>query len=229
MKKKRWLLILLLLFIGVGLITFPKTVRVYYDLKNKRSYETYKKSVNHMNTEVAKEKTNKIKHCYEKSIKSEEGITDPFNSNKESMTKLTSCLEMGKNDVFSMLEIPKLGLIVPIYLNTSDDALNNGVGLVEGSSLPIGGLSTHTVLAGHRGLWTQEMLRYVDRLDNGDVFYIHTLEETLTYRVFTKTIIYPYETEVLDVEQGKDLATLITCHPFPTDLQRLLIRGERVY
>lgn len=228
MKKKRWILIFLFLCIGLGLITFPKTVRVYYDLKNKRSYETYKKQVSHMENEVAKEKTDRIKHCYDETLDNEEGITDPFNSNKESVDQMATCLDMGENDMFSMLEIPKLGLVVPIFLNSSNEALNNGVGLVEGSSLPIGGDNTHSVLAGHRGLWTQEMLRYVDRLNNGDVFYIHTLEETLTYQVFAKTIIYPYETDILEIEKGKDLATLITCHPFPTDLQRLLIRGERV-
>lgn len=219
---------MLFLFIGVGLITFPKTVRVYYDLKNKRSYETYKNQVAHMKTDEAKEKTEKIRHCYDENIKDGEGITDPFNSNKESVDKMASCLDMEKNDIFSMLEIPKLGLIVPIFLNSSNEALNNGVGLVEGSSLPVGGESTHSVLAGHRGLWTQEMLRHADKLKSGDVFYIHTLEETLTYEIFAQTIIYPYDTDILEIEKGKDLATLITCHPFPTDLQRLLIRGERV-
>lgn len=228
MRKKRWILIALFLFIGLGLITFPKTVRVYYDLKNKRSYESYKQSVNDMGEETAKIKTEKIKHCYDETIQNDEGITDPFNSNKETANRMASCLEMETNDMFSMLEIPKLGLVVPIFLNSSNEALNHGVGLVEGSSLPVGGISTHSVLAGHRGLWTQEMLRHVDKLNNGDVFYVHTLEETLTYEVFAKTIIDPHDTDILEIEEGKDLTTLITCHPFPTDLQRLLIRGERI-
>ena len=168
-----------------------------------------------------KEEIERVKTCYEANSLS---LSDPFSYNQSSL----SCLEMEDTEVFGILEVPILSLKVPIYLNSSNDALNLGVGLVSGSSLPIGGKETHTVLAGHRGLWAQEMLRHADRMVVGELFYIHVLGETLTYRVFTQTIIEPYETDVLEIESERDLATLITCHPFPTDKQRLLIRGERI-
>lgn len=92
----------------------------------------------------------------------------------------------------------------------------------------IGGNSTHTVLAGHRGLWTQEMLMHADKIQTGNFFYIHTLIETLEYKVYDKQVIYPEDTGALEVQEGKDLATIITCHPFGSNAKRLLIHGERV-
>src|SRR5690606_37410216 len=104
-----------------------------------------------------------------------------------------------------------------------------GIGQVEGTSLPLGGLNTHLVLAGHRGMGTKEMFRNIDKLDAGDTFYIHTMHATLTYEVYDQSIIYPHETDILEIQEGKDLVTLLTCHPYRHNYQRLLIHAKRLY
>src|SRR5690606_37894829 len=110
-------------------------------------------------------------------------IHDPFNSHRGKFGALNECL--GINDsMFAAIEIPKLDLMIPIYIGSSEEILSKGIGQVEGTSLPLGGLNTHSVLAGHRGMGTKEMFRNIDELDPGDTFYIHTMHATLTYEVY---------------------------------------------
>lgn len=225
---KRRLLIITLLIVGLGLITFPYTVRYYHDIKNKSSYEQLREASKGLTEKEATVLTTKITDCNNKLRQNQGELTDPFSSNKENLDRMKTCLGMNQEDVFAILEIPVLNLVVPIYLSATEEFLSKGIGLVEGSSLPIGGESTHTVLAGHRGLWTQQMLMYADKIQEGHYFYVHTMIETLEYKVYSTEVVYPDETNSLEVVEGKDLATLITCHPFPTDEQRLLIHGERV-
>lgn len=219
-KYSRWL-ILILLLTGIILMLFPTGIRFFNNYSNIKQFNLYQQDISKQSSKEISKRIDEIKSCYEASSKD---LSDPFSNNQTSL----DCLKIGDTEVFGMLEVPILNLKVPIYLNSGDNALNKGVGLVSGSSLPIGGNGTHTVLAGHRGLWTQEMLRHADKIVPGELFYLHVLGEKLTYRVFTQTVIEPYNTDVLEIESEKDLATLITCHPFPTDKQRLLIRSERV-
>lgn len=130
--------------------------------------------------------------------------------------------------MFASIEIPKLGLKLPIYLGASRPVLAKGVGQVEGSSFPGGGPNTHTVLAGHRGMATKEMFRNLDRLRPGDVFHIYTSDGKLSYRVYDTTVITPDDTSALNIQRGKDLATLLTCHPYRSNAYRLLVHGERI-
>lgn len=130
--------------------------------------------------------------------------------------------------MFSAIEIPKLELMIPIYLGSSDEILNRGVGQVEGSSLPLGGNSTHSVLVAHRGMGTKAMFRNVDELHEGDIFLIHGNTGTLKYQLTAQRVIYPHETASLEIEEDKDLATLLTCHPYRYNYQRLLIHAEQV-
>src|SRR5690625_5736360 len=101
---------------------------------------------------------------------------------------------------------------------------------VEGSALPLGGESTHTVLAGHRGMGTKAMFRNIDQLNDGDLFYIHTMNETLTYEVYRQKVIYPNQTDDLEIVENKDLATLLTCHPYRSEehTSELQSRGHLV-
>lgn len=131
-------------------------------------------------------------------------------------------------DIFASIEIPKLGLKLPVYLGASRPVLAKGIGQVEGSSFPGGGPDTHTVLAGHRGMATKAMFRHLDRLRPGDEFHIHTSDGRLTYRVYDTSVILPNETSALNIQRGRDLATLLTCHPYRSNAYRLLIHGERV-
>lgn len=166
--------------------------------------------------------------CNHEIFNDTEGFRDPFEREESEFEKFQECFDLFDGEMFAAIEIPTLDLVIPIYLGATNDILRKGIGQVEGSSLPVGGMNTHTVLAGHRGMSTKEMFRELDQLHPGDEFYIHTLEETLIYEVYEQKVIYPEETQHLEIEEGSDLATLLTCHPYRHNYQRLLIMGERV-
>lgn len=131
-------------------------------------------------------------------------------------------------EVLGFVEIPKIGQYLPIYEGTTPTILNKGVGHLTGSSLPIGGESTHAVLAGHSGLARQLIFTDLDQLEVGDAFYLHCWGQTLAYQVDQILTVNPWETEELQVQEGRDLVTLITCVPYGVNTHRLLVRGERV-
>ena len=131
-------------------------------------------------------------------------------------------------EILGFVEIPKIEQYLPIYEGTSPAILNKGVGRLTGSSLPVGGESTHAVLAGHSGLASQLIFTDLEQLELGDTFYLHSLGQTLAYRVDQILTVNPWETEELQVQEGRDLVTLITCVPYGVNTHRLLVRGERV-
>ena len=126
------------------------------------------------------------------------------------------------------ISIPKIDVRIPIYHGTSSDILQKGVGHLEGSSLPIGGDSTHAILSAHRGLPSSRLFTDLDQLKDGDVFYIYILDEVLAYKVNQILVTEPSETEALEIVNGKDYITLVTCTPYAVNTHRLLVRGERI-
>ena len=124
--------------------------------------------------------------------------------------------------------IPAIGADLPIYHGTSDATLAEGVGHLEGTSLPVGGRGTHAVLAGHRGLASATLFTNLDRVADGDLFTLYVFGETLTYRVSSVTVVDPDQTRTLDPVPGEDLVTLVTCTPLGINSQRILVTGERV-
>ena len=126
------------------------------------------------------------------------------------------------------LRIPAIAVDLPIYHGTSDDTLARGVGHLEGTSLPVGGASQHSVLTAHRGLASSELFTNLDRLKAGDTFTIEVFGEVLSYRVFDTRVVDPSETRTLAPVYGKDLVTLVTCTPLGINTQRILVTGERI-
>ena len=126
------------------------------------------------------------------------------------------------------VEIPSIDVALPIYHGTDEAVLQVAVGHIEGSSLPVGGPGTHTVLSGHRGLPSATLFTDLDQLDMGDVFLLHVLGETLTYQVDQIRIVEPDDVSLLALEEGEDLCTLVTCTPYGVNSHRLLVRGYRV-
>ena len=124
--------------------------------------------------------------------------------------------------------IPEIDEELPIYHTTSEAVLQKGVGHFPSSSLPVGGDSTHAVLTGHRGLPSKKLFTDLDKIVEGDVFYIRILEETLAYQVDQILTVLPQETQALQIEEGKDYVTLVTCTPYAVNTHRLLIRGHRI-
>lgn len=126
------------------------------------------------------------------------------------------------------ISVPKLAVSLPIYHGTEEETLDRGVGHLIGSSLPIGGSSTHAILTGHSGLASQKMFSDLDKLEVGDTFYLEVLNEFLAYEVDQINTVLPHDTAYLGLEEGKDLCTLVTCTPFGVNTHRLLIRGHRI-
>ena len=137
-------------------------------------------------------------------------------------------LNIAGNGIMGYLVIPQIEAELPIYHGTSDATLEVGVGHLLGSSLPVGGASTHTVLTGHSGMANNKMLSDLDQLEIGDVFYLEVLEETLAYQVDQIKTVLPSDTTYLGIEEASDYCTLVTCTPFGVNTHRLLVRGTRI-
>ena len=130
--------------------------------------------------------------------------------------------------VMAYVDIPKINVYLPVQHGTGADTLERAVGHVVGTSLPVGGGSTHAVLSAHSGMASSKLFSDIDRLEKGDVFYVHVLGEVLAYEVDTINTVLPTDTSLLQIEEGKDLVTLVTCTPFGVNTHRLLVRGHRV-
>ena len=130
--------------------------------------------------------------------------------------------------VMCYIDIPKISVYLPVQHGTGAETLEKSVGHVVGTSLPVGGSSTHAVLSAHSGMASSKLFSDIDRLAEGDTFYIHVLGDTLAYEVDGINTVLPTDTSLLQIEEGKDFVTLVTCTPFGVNTHRLLVRGHRV-
>lgn len=137
-------------------------------------------------------------------------------------------MDLTGSGIMGYIEIPKLGVNLPIYHGTEEPVLQKGVGHLIGSSLPVGGKGTHCVITGHSGVAGKRLFSDLDQLVPGDTFYLHVLDEVLAYRVEECNTVLPYETDLLLTEEENDLCTLVTCVPFGVNTHRLLVRGSRI-
>lgn len=135
---------------------------------------------------------------------------------------------VSKDGVMGIIEIPVIGVTLPIYHGTSTSVLQKAVGHLEWTSLPIGGKSTHSVLSGHRGLPSSKLFTDLDKIAVGDIFYIRVLNETLTYEVDQILIVEPVDMTALQIAEGEDYCTLVTCTPYGINTHRILVRGHRI-
>ena len=222
-KKKFKIFGYILILFGLITLAFPFSKRIYSNIENKykiqRVIEAQKKDEKFDQVEEKAKEYNEI-------VKNSDiSMVDPFTSKNLGSVNILD----DQDDIFAYMIIPKLNKNLPIYLDASYDHIAKGLGQVSGTSIPIGGKSTRSVLAGHRGWWGDTMLLYADDLIEGDRMYIKRGEKTLTYEVFSKEVIGPYDWERLKVIEGEDVVTLLTCHPFNWPRpKRLLINAKRV-
>ena len=146
----------------------------------------------------------------------------------EASVDYESQLNIAGNGTMGYVEIPKINVNLPIYHGTGNDSLERGVGHLLGSSLPVGGESTHAILTGHSGMATKKMFTDLEQLSISDVFYLHILDETLAYQVVEINVVLPHDTSLLGIIHGADYCTLVTCTPFGVNTHRLLVRGTRI-
>jgi sortase A len=155
-------------------------------------------------------------------------ISYPFLGYKELDNEYYSTLDVNGDGMMGYITIEKIKVQLPIYHGTSDKVLNSAVGHLEGSSLPIGGESTHSVLSAHRGLPSAKLFTNLDKMDVGDIFTIKILDRTITYQVDQVLIVLPNQVNELAVVNGEDYCTLVTCTPYGINTHRMLVRGTRI-
>lgn len=156
-------------------------------------------------------------------------LTDPFKAKKSDGETMVynNILNLDQSGVMGYLEIPCISVNLPIYHGTDAEILERGVGHLAASSLPIGGKSTHSVLTGHTGLSSAKLFTDLTEMKKGDIFFIYVLDQTLAYKVDQISVVKPENTEKLQIVDGKDYVTLVTCTPYGVNDHRLLVRGVR--
>ena len=229
MKSKIATFFVVLFFIaGLGVFNYPVISTLYNQLHEGTVMASYDEKVAQMEQEEL-DALYKQAQDYNRKI-AEEGPTvqDAFEQGETVEDELyDQTLNMEGSGVMGSIEIPKIHVFLPIYHGTSPDVLEVGVGHLQGSSLPVGGDTTHSILTGHRGLPSAELFTNLDQLEEGDIFYIHILRKTLAYKIYNIETILPEEVETLIIEEGKDLITLVTCTPYGINYHRLLLHAER--
>ena len=209
----------IIFFCGLSLFLYPTISNLYNEYLNKKLIGDYQEAF----SDIKPEQYNKAK---EDAITYNENIDNPEKLKELGLT-YEEMLNITDNGIMGYIEIPKISVSLVIYHTIDDDILQNGIGHVEDTALPIGGESTHCVLAGHTGLPSAKLLTNIDHLKTGDYFYIHVLDEVLTYQVDDISVVEPNEMSKLSVVSGKDYVTLVTCTPYGVNSHRLLVRGVR--
>lgn len=227
-KKSGWLsslLIVLIFFAGLSLMLYPKLSDYWNSLHQTQVIVDYDNSVSTIDPELHDQKLLEAR-MYNASLCTRD---NPYLLTQEQKALYRSLLQLtDEPGAMAYIEIPSISVSLPIYHGTEESTLKKAVGHLEWSSLPVGGESTHCVISGHRGLPSSELLTNIDRMEKGDVFYIHVLGDTLKYRVDNISIVLPTEMEEAVIKEGKDYVTLVTCTPYGINSHRLLVRGERV-
>lgn len=218
---------ILLIIIGITIFLYPG-ISNYFSKKNQVSViRTYQELIEEKDDKDLTEELEKAK-VYNENLAGDP-VHDPFvvGSGYALPDNYKEILDITEDGVMGYIEIPKISVYLPIYHGTRDEVLEQGVGHIETTSLPIGGTSTHSVLTGHTGLPSAELFTRLDEIEVGDIFYIHILNELLTYKVYETKIILPEEISELQITSGKDWITLVTCTPYGINTHRLLVKAER--
>lgn len=223
--KKNWLFILIFI-LGLSIAVYPLISQWYYRVESAEEIIEFKKAAKALDKEEVARRM-ELARAYNSTLDVSK-LADPYTEKekKEGIIEYARMLQIG--EMIGHVEIPKINEDLPIYAGTSESILQKGAGHLEGTSLPVGGIGTHTVITAHRGLPTAKLFRNLDRLIEGDVFLIHNLETTLAYKVDQIMVVEPSNFEPVLVIEGGDYATLLTCTPYMINSHRLLVRGHRV-
>ena len=223
MKKIRVIFCVIIFMTGLGIASYPfisNMVAQRHASQVVKDYETNVEEMDEEKIDAMKEAAKK----YNEQLSNVVSVDDE-NENNEQGESYVDLLNIGES--LGYITIPKIDVNLPIYNGTSQDVLSKGVGHMEQSSYPLGGESTHCVLTGHRGLPSAVLFTDLDKLEIGDEFYLHVLDEILAYKVDQIKVVEPNESGDLEIIDGKDYCTLVTCTPYAINSHRLLVRGER--
>lgn len=224
MKSRKTTIILLIsFFIGLSVLLYP-TISSYWNSKTQSEaivdYES-------MLAQYKPEDYSAIFEAADRYNRSLRNLTDPFVDHNQ-LTDYHDVLNIGGTGMIGYITVPRISQELPVYHGTSEGVLSVAVGHVEGSSLPVGGESTHSVVSAHRGLPTAVLFTHLDRMEIGDTFHFTILDRTITYEVDQIRIVDPNDTSLIQIVDGKDYCTLLTCTPYGINTHRLLVRGHQV-
>ncbi len=224
-KNKRYsLLLLLALLVGLSLLLYPTISNCWNSFHQSKTIATYVETVAEMD-DSDYEGMWREAQAYNTALPRDQGR---FQLSEEEKQVYEGLLRVSDDGIMGYVEIPSINVELPIYHGTDEEILQIAVGHIQGSSLPVGGPSTHCVISGHRGLPSAKLFTDLDQLTKGDIFILHVLDETLTYEVDQIHIVEPDDVSLLSMEEGEDLCTLVTCTPYGVNSHRLLVRGHRV-
>ena len=217
-------ILILAFFLGLSLVLYPSVSDYWNSLHQSRAIATYAEEVSNLDTD-------RYEQLWAEAVDYNRTLRDRDNAFLLSETQKAAydgLLNVGGNGVMGYIEIPTIGVSLPIYHGTDEGVLQIAVGHIEWTSLPVGGESSHCVISGHRGLPSAKLFTNLDKLVVGDTFLFRVLDETLTYEVDQILIVEPQEVSALTIREGEDLCTLVTCTPYGINTHRLLVRGHRV-
>lgn len=225
MKKRKTNIILLVsFFIGLSVLLYP-SVSSYWNSKTQTKaiidYEAMLAAYKPEDYTAIFAEADQYNHALGK-------LTSPLLDYAQLSDQYWKTLDISGTGMMGYLTVPKISQELPVYHGTGDDVLAIAVGHMEGSSLPVGGKSTHSVVSAHRGLPSAVLFTYLDRMEIGDTFYFTILDRTITYEVDQIRIVEPNDISLVGIEPGNDYCTLLTCTPYGINTQRLLVRGHQI-
>ena len=214
--------IVLIMLAGIGLLLYPTVSEKWNALHQSRAISGYA-------DQIKTSDVGELKKIRDAAVEYNEALLskpDRYKLSDEEMEEYMSTLDATGTGIMGYITIPKIDVELPIYHTTDEAVLQIGVGHIPGTSLPVGGESTHAVLSGHRGLPSAKLFTRLDEVGEGDCFFLHILDKVLVYQVDNINIVLPEEANMIDIVEGKDYCTLITCTPYGVNTHRMLVRGE---
>lgn len=217
-------LLIMILLAGLSLLLYPAASNYWNSFHQTRAIAGYWEDVANMDTETY-DRLWQEANAYNASLLTR---SNAYLLSGEQKAEYARLLDVSGQGVMGYIEIPEINVSLPIYHGTEDSVLQVAVGHLDWTSLPVGGESSHCVLSGHRGLPSAKLFTNLDKLQEGDTFALRVLNEILTYEVDQILIVEPQDTDALEIEEGKDYCTLVTCTPYGINTHRLLVRGHRM-
>lgn len=227
-NAKKYLGLILMFLVGLSILLYPTVSNLWNQYRDSLLISKYDSVVSSNTESDQTAEMWKAAEEYNKQIK-QESVPDAF-SVRDGQTDATyeSLLNLNGDGMMGYVEVPVIGQSIPIYHYTTEESLEKGAGHLFGSSLPVGGESTHCIISAHRGLPSAKLFTDLNLVEIGDVFYLHVLGQTLAYEADLIQTVLPEETSSLAITEGEDYVTLITCTPYAVNTHRILVRGHRI-
>lgn len=227
---RRKIIQVLIILVGIALLAYPWISNYLNDRAAKSAINVYQDKIKETDKKELEKMLEEARVYNKKLASSNVVLSDPFAAGTNSGISekdYLSLLSLDNTGVMCSVEIPAIDVNLPVYHGTSTEVLEKGIGHLEGTSLPVGGKSTHAVFTGHTGLNKAKLFTDLTELKKGDQFYIRVLDKILAYQIDAINVVLPQDTKRLNIVEGKDYVTLVTCTPYGQNTHRLLVRGKR--